>query len=243
LRRCAADGLRRLSGAASPPRLASAHVSLPGGPLRYSQAPSGFGSPAFKRYYETSKTAPPFNPPASVSLATGLHRCFPVFARHDPGKPGRGAWTFCNRCRPCPVVRWRGAALPAFQETPVYLCTALRSRSGRRARGPRHSRMTTYCEHGDTVPPGKNRKTRAVYVFRDSITRLQHSLHTLRAPLAGTLRNVRCRVAANLSRAGLATRWVSATGLFILSFVSSCSVCWRDSLNVSSQPRAKRVAL
>jgi len=217
-----------LSGAASPPRLASAHGSLPGGPLRYSQAPSGFGSPAFHRYYETSKTAPPFDPSASVSLAAGLLRCFPVFARTGPGKPDPCARTLLNRCRPCPVGRRRGEALPAFQETPACLCPALRSRSGRRARGLRPMEVTTYCEHGNTVPPGKNRKTQTVYVFRDSITRLQHSLHTLRAPLTGALRNVRFRVAANLSRTGLATRRVSITGLFILSFVSSCTVCWRD---------------
>ena len=55
-------------------------------------------------------------------------------------------------------------------------------------------------------------------VFRDSITRLQHSLHTLRAPLAVALRNVRFRVAANLSRVGLLTHWVSITCFVILSF-------------------------
>jgi hypothetical protein len=134
-------------------------VSLPGDPLRYSQAPSGCGSPAFQRYYETSKTAPPFDPAASVSLADRLLRRFPVFARNGPGKPGRCAWTLLNRCRPCPVVRRRGVALPAFQETPVCLCPALRPRSGRPARGLRPLVVTTYCGQGDAVPPGKNRKT------------------------------------------------------------------------------------
>jgi hypothetical protein len=228
--------LRRWSGAATPPRLANGHVSLPGCPLRYSQAPSGFGSPAFKRYYETSKTAPPVDPPASVSLAVRLLRCLPNFARTGPGRPGRCARTLMNRCRPCPVCRRRGVALPAFQDTPVCLCPVLRSRSGPHAHGLRHTRMATYCGHDDAVPPGKNRKTRAVYVFRDSITRLQHLLHTLRAPLAETRRNVRCRVAANLSRMGLATHRVSLTGFFILSVVSSCTVCWRDSPSVSAGP-------
>ena len=75
-------------------------------------------------------------------------------------------------------------------------------------------------------------------VFRDSITRLMHSLHTLRASLAVTLRNVRFRVAANLSRVVLVTHWVSLTCLFILSFDSSCTVCWRDLPNVIDLPRA-----
>jgi len=66
--------------------------------------------------------------------------------------------------------------------------------------------------------------------FRDSITRLWHSLHTLRAPLAGALRNVRFRVAANLSRAGVISRWVStACFIFIYSFsVPHALVRWRN---------------
>ncbi len=44
--------------------------------------------------------------------------------------------------------------------------------------------------------------------------RLRHSLHTLRAAITERRRNVRFRVIATLSRAGLATRWVS-TACFI----------------------------
>lgn len=60
-------------------------------------------------------------------------------------------------------------------------------------------------------------------LFRDSITRLWHSLHTLRASLGGPValaasrRNVRFRTAANLSRVGMATHWVSLTCFFFLS--------------------------
>lgn len=71
-----------------------------------------------------------------------------------------------------------------------------------------------------TVPPPLTRTGRPGRSsdFRDSITRLWHSLHTLRAALAGALRNVRFRVAANLSRAGLVTRRVSMS---CFTFVSS----------------------
>jgi hypothetical protein len=81
-------------------------------------------------------------------------------------------------------------------------------------------------------PLAKTGRPGRLNVFRDSITRLMHSLHTLRASLAVTLRNGRFRVAANLSRVGLVTHWVSLTCLFILSFASSCTVCWRDLPNV-----------
>jgi len=49
----------------------------------------------------------------------------------------------------------------------------------------------------ETGRPGRDNR------FRDSITRLWHLLHTLRALLADTLRNVRFRVAANRSRVGV----------------------------------------
>ncbi len=45
-------------------------------------------------------------------------------------------------------------------------------------------------------------------IFRDSITRLLGSLHTLRAALSGRRRNVRFRLAASLCRAGFLSRWV-----------------------------------
>jgi hypothetical protein len=48
--------------------------------------------------------------------------------------------------------------------------------------------------------------------------------------LAGTRRNVRFRVAANLSRVGVTSHWVSSTGFILLSLVSSSSVCWREPL-------------
>jgi len=86
-------------------------------------------------------------------------------------------------------------------------------------------------------PLAKTGRPGRLNVFRDSITRLMHSLHTLRAPLAVSLRNVRFRVAANLSRVGLVTHWVSFTCFVILSFASSCTVCWRDLPNVIDLPR------
>jgi len=50
------------------------------------------------------------------------------------------------------------------------------------------------------------------------MTRLRHSLHTLRAPLAETLRNVRFRVAANLSRVGVLYP-LGIINMFRLSFL------------------------
>ena len=78
------------------------------------------------------------------------------------------------------------------------------------------------------LPLGQAGKPRRLFSFRDSMTRLWHSLPTLRARLAVALRNVRFPTAANLSRVGLLSHWVSITCFFILSFVSSCSGSWRD---------------
>jgi len=71
-------------------------------------------------------------------------------------------------------------------------------------------------------------RTRTTDHFRDSITRLRHSLHTLHATLAGVLCNVRFRVAANLSRVGVLTHWAITIMFHFLSVVSSCSGCWRE---------------
>ena len=96
------------------------------------------------------------------SLADGLPRCFPCFACRSRGKPGPCTWTLVNRCRPYPVFRGRDVALPAFQETPMCLCPALRSRSSLHPLGLRPRRGTSYYGCVDVVPPGKNRKTRAI---------------------------------------------------------------------------------
>jgi hypothetical protein len=71
-------------------------------------------------------------------------------------------------------------------------------------------------------------RTRTIVRFRDSITQLWHSLHTLHAPLAGMLCNVRFRVAASLSRVGVRTHWAFFIMFHFLSVVSSCSGCWRE---------------
>ena len=151
-----------MSGAVAPPRLASEHVPLPGGPLRYSQAPFGSGSPAFKRYYETTTTAALANPPASVSLAGGFLR-FPCFARKGCGKRSPSAWTLVNRYRPFPAL-FEGTvrSLPAFQDTPMCLCPALRPRPGLHTLGLRPTKETTYYVHGGAAPPGTNRKAQTI---------------------------------------------------------------------------------
>jgi len=64
-------------------------------------------------------------------------------------------------------------------------------------------------------PLMRSEKPRRLRDFRDSVTRLRYSLHTLRAVLTERLRNVRFRLVASLCRAGLATRRVS-----IVSFIT-----------------------
>ena len=137
------------------------------------------GYPAFKHYYETIKTAASVAPFASVSLARGVLCCFPCFARRDRGKPAPCAWTLVTRCRPCPVVVQRiGAALPAFQDAPMCLCPALRSRSGLHALGLRPSKRATYCVPGGIGPPGVSRKSQTI-----PISGFNHAALTL-APYA-----------------------------------------------------------
>ena len=155
-----------LTGAGSPRRSARWHAPLPDSPLRYSQAPSGFGYPAFKRYDETTKTAAFACPLASVSLARGCPHFFQGFARHARGKIERSARTLIIRCRPNPVVcDERGTALPAFQDTPTCLCPALRSRSGHLALGLHPLVGMTYYVHGGTVPLPRNGKTPTTTYF------------------------------------------------------------------------------
>ena len=57
--------------------------------------------------------------------------------------------------------------------------------------------------------------------FRDSVTRLWCSLHTLRAALTERLRNARFRLVASLCRAGVATRWASVAFFLMLRFHGS----------------------
>ena len=122
------------------------------------------GYPVFERYYETTTTAT-LTPRASVSLARGFSRCFPDFAHRGGGKHRPCARTLVSRCRPNPADKRKGrAALPAFQDTPMCLCLALRSRSGPHARGLRH-RVTPYYVHDGVVPPGTSRKTLTMQNF------------------------------------------------------------------------------
>jgi hypothetical protein len=121
------------------------------------------GYPAFKRYYEVTTTAA-LAPPASVPLACGFSRCFLDFAHVNSRKPAPRAWTLMSRCRPCPAVKRKSrAALPAFQDTPICLCPALRPRPGPRTLGLRPLMVATYCVHGDAVPPTQNRKTQTIH--------------------------------------------------------------------------------
>lgn len=66
---------------------------------------------------------------------------------------------------------------------------------------PRRMRLTVCI--AVLSPLTQTGRPRRAANFRDSITRLWHLLHTLRAHLAVTLRNVRFRVAASLSRVGV----------------------------------------
>ena len=121
------------------------------------------GYPAFERYYETTTTATSVIPRASVPLAREFPRCSRYFAHIGRGKLGPCARTLVSRCHPFPAVNCgNGAALPAFQDTPIYLCPALSSRPGPRARGLRPIMVATYCEHGGVVPLRRNRKTLAI---------------------------------------------------------------------------------
>ncbi|MBM2844123.1 MAG: hypothetical protein HW404_1960, partial [Anaerolineales bacterium] len=139
-----------------------------------------FVYPDFKRYYETAKTAASVAPFASDSLARGVLRRFPCFARTGRRKRGLCARTLVNRCRPYPVVVQRiGAALPAFQDAPRCLCHALRSRPGLHARGLRPSEEATYYVQGGVAPPGVSRKTQTMY----PISGLNHAALAL-APYA-----------------------------------------------------------
>ncbi len=177
----------------------------------YSQAPPGLSFPAFHRYYETAKTAHCSIPVASVSLAPGsLCQC--GCSLHEGTDLAPAAWTLVNRWRPLLVLHTGTAtALPAYLDTPQCLCPALRLRSGLHTHGPRSLQTTSYCVHGGAAPLTPAERPQRHIPFRSSFTRLWHSLHTLRAAIAGRRRNVRFRVIANLSRAGLVTRRVSIT--------------------------------
>ena len=116
------------------------------------------GSPAFDRYYETTTTSAWPCPLRFPSRAGSLALSRVSFAE-AAGKCDPCAGTLVNRCRPNPVeTRESLAALPAFQDTPMCLCPALRSRSGPHARGLRHW-VTSYYVHDGVVPPGTSRKT------------------------------------------------------------------------------------
>ena len=112
-----------------------------------------------------------------------------------------------------------------------------------RPRTPARPRCTWPAPHdgGDLLcaswccPLTRSGRPRRSSEFRDSITRLRHSLHTLRAPLAGARRNVRFRTAANLSRVGVFTLWVSNPCFIFFSLESSGSVSWRNVLSVVAE--------
>ena len=119
------------------------------------------GYPTFKRYYETTTTATSVIPRASVPLAREFPRCSRYFARIGRGKLGPCARTLVSRCHPFPAVNCgNGAALPAFQDTPICLCPALSSRTGHATLGLHHQRVASDCVRYDAVPPYRNRKTR-----------------------------------------------------------------------------------
>ena len=168
--------MRRWSGAVSPPRLASKHDSLPGCPLHYSRAPSGFSSPAFNRYYGTTTTAAPACPLASVSLASGCSSRAPKFRSPPP----RNA-----RCRRQDVVepvasqsgslfraRCGSLSFPGYPHMPLP-CS--RTPVSPHALGLRLTRMATYCVHGNAVPPTSNGETTtmmAISGFNDTASAL-----------------------------------------------------------------------
>lgn len=219
-----------MSGAVSPPRLAGMHFPLPGDLLRYSQAPFGVGSPAFKRYYVITKTAASFSPCASVSLAHGLLRLFPRFARTGSGNPRPCAWMLVRRCHPFPA-RFEGSvrSLPASQDTPMCLCPAPRSRPGLHALGLRPTTVATYCGHLGSVPPYTIRKTRTI----NELSGFNHAALAL-APYASCApygRATQCSLPSGcqpFSGGCLFSTGYRLTCFIFLSLVSSCSGSWRD---------------
>ena len=99
----------------------------------------------------------------------------------------------------------------------------------------RRKRLTVYSV---VLPPlAQTGRPRRSANFRDSITRLRPSLHTLRAPLAGTRRNVRFRVAASLSRVGVIYP-LGIVNMFHLLFIgllmfwllTRCAFLWQNCL-------------
>ena len=221
-----------MTGALYPRRSTLWHAPLPASPLRYSQAPSGCGYPVFNRYYETAKTAAFAWPLASVSLARGCPHFFQGFARPARGKIEHGARTLVNRCHPNPVVcGGRGTALPAFQDTPICLCPALRSRSGLLALGLRPMAVTTYCVQGDAVPPCSNRRTQTVSQFSEF-----NDAALALAPYASCTpygRATQCSLPSGCQPfSGGSVSPLGITNMFhVVCFIihySSCFGCWRD---------------
>jgi len=113
---------------------------------------------------------------SAFGVAPGGLGLTPHFARpgREVGSPGaRVLLTGLTRC-PVSVPR-RPTALPGSQRTPSCLCPALRSRPDLGA-SPRNG--------APVLPPIRSQRRLQRYsLFRDSITRLWHSLSTLRAVL------------------------------------------------------------
>ena len=67
-------------------------------------------------------------------------------------------------------------------------------------------------------PLMRSEKPRRLRDFRDSVTQLRYSLHTLRAVLTERLRNARFQLVASLCRTGLVARRVSTVSFSMLQF-------------------------
>ena len=123
----------------SPLREAS-RTGLPSGvSLPYSQAPFGSSYPAFKRYYENTKTS--LVHPAGFGVTCRLTvpcLCFSfsLLRSLSTGRRRPGVWSAGS---PYPaLLAWRRLDLPSSQGTPLCICPALRPRPVPDARSLRH---------------------------------------------------------------------------------------------------------
>ncbi len=192
------------AGAQSPRRDASAAVPRSGISLPYSQAPVGSGYPAFIRYYEDAKTSlvhpAGFGfPRLAVPLATRLFLSAPG-RQIDPA-----AWRFSLGPRPVSLTLCGDFGISQVPREPPR-AFALLSDPGRTLT-PGHVSAPGCCSRHIN-----NESSQRHDPFRGSITRLLHSLSTLRAAVTLRLRKTRFRLVAGLCRAGLATRWVPLKG-------------------------------
>jgi hypothetical protein len=168
---------------------------IPAPPFPTDRLPDGPGFPAFDRYYEGAKT----------TVSTARLRFLGV--KHLPDAPFwflgdprlgwfRVSWRYPLSPRLTVLLRLEGILRPSRvpREPPCVVCPALRPRPGRNARPLRRSAA---------APAAFTTKARTtVSWFRGSITRLGHSLSTLRAAVTQRRRKTRFRLVADLYRSG-----------------------------------------